>query len=75
MDASLDRNAHAHFTGIDKHDHAANACAQVGETIAFDEAIGVAMDYQAKHPTRSWWSPPTTPAQARSSPSTPRGSR
>ncbi len=35
---------------IDKQDHAANACAQIGETIAFDDAIGVAMDYQATHP-------------------------
>jgi alkaline phosphatase len=35
---------------IDKQDHAANACAQIGETIAFDDAIGVALEYQAKHP-------------------------
>ena len=35
---------------IDKQDHAANACAQIGETVAFDDAIGVAMDYQASHP-------------------------
>jgi alkaline phosphatase len=35
---------------IDKQDHAANACAQIGETVAFDQAIGVAMDYQASHP-------------------------
>ena len=35
---------------IDKQDHAANACAQIGETVAFDEAIGVALDYQRKHP-------------------------
>jgi alkaline phosphatase len=35
---------------IDKQDHAANACGQIGENIAFDDAIGVAMDYQAKHP-------------------------
>ena len=27
---------------IDKQDHAANACAQIGETVAFDDAIGVA---------------------------------
>ena len=31
-------------------DHAANACAQVGETVAFDHAIGVALDYQRTHP-------------------------
>jgi alkaline phosphatase len=35
---------------IDKQDHAANACAQIGETVAFDKAIGVALDYQKKHP-------------------------
>ena len=35
---------------IDKQDHAANACAQIGETVAFDKAIGVALDYQRKHP-------------------------
>jgi alkaline phosphatase len=35
---------------IDKQDHAANACAQIGETVAFDEAIGVALEYQRWHP-------------------------
>ena len=35
---------------IDKQDHAANACGQIGETIAFDDAIGVALDYQRHHP-------------------------
>ena len=35
---------------IDKQDHAANACAQIGETIAFDNAIKVALDYQRTHP-------------------------
>ena len=35
---------------IDKQDHATNACGQLGETIAFDRAIGVALDYQRKHP-------------------------
>lgn len=35
---------------IDKQDHAANACAQIGETIAFDRAIGVALEYQKSHP-------------------------
>jgi len=35
---------------IDKQDHAANACGQIGETVAFDKAIGVALDYQRKHP-------------------------
>jgi alkaline phosphatase/streptomycin-6-phosphatase len=35
---------------IDKQDHATNACGQIGETVAFDRAIGVALDYQAHHP-------------------------
>jgi alkaline phosphatase len=35
---------------IDKQDHAANACAQIGETVAFDDAIGVALAYQRSHP-------------------------
>jgi alkaline phosphatase len=35
---------------IDKQDHAANACGQIGETVAFDRAIGVALDYQRSHP-------------------------
>jgi alkaline phosphatase len=35
---------------IDKQDHATNACGQIGETVAFDEAIGVALDYQKWHP-------------------------
>ncbi len=35
---------------IDKQDHATNACGQIGETVAFDAAIGVAMDYQRSHP-------------------------
>jgi alkaline phosphatase/streptomycin-6-phosphatase len=35
---------------IDKQDHATNACGQLGETVAFDNAIGVALDYQRHHP-------------------------
>lgn len=35
---------------IDKQDHATNACGQLGETVAFDRAIGVALDYQRNHP-------------------------
>jgi alkaline phosphatase len=35
---------------IDKQDHAANACAQIGETVAFDDAVAVALDYQKRHP-------------------------
>jgi alkaline phosphatase len=35
---------------IDKRDHAANPCQQIGETVAFDKAIGVALDWQRQHP-------------------------
>ena len=35
---------------IDKQDHAANACAQIGETVAFDQAVAVTLDYQRRHP-------------------------
>jgi alkaline phosphatase len=35
---------------IDKQDHAANACAQIGETVAFDNAITVAQEYARSHP-------------------------
>ncbi|MFI9305630.1 alkaline phosphatase [Streptomyces triculaminicus] len=35
---------------IDKRDHAADPCGQIGETAAFDRAVKVARDYAAKHP-------------------------
>jgi alkaline phosphatase/streptomycin-6-phosphatase len=35
---------------IDKLDHAADPCGQLGETIAFDAAIAVVLDYAARHP-------------------------
>jgi alkaline phosphatase len=35
---------------IDKQDHVANACGQIGEMIAFDDAIAVAQQYARKHP-------------------------
>lgn len=35
---------------IDKQDHAANPCGQIGETVAFDAAVKVALTYQASHP-------------------------
>ena len=35
---------------IDKQDHASNPCGQIGETVAFDKAVQVALDYQAAHP-------------------------
>src|SRR5262249_39161444 len=31
-------------------DHAANACAQIGETVAFDQAIQIALQYQKQNP-------------------------
>lgn len=30
---------------IDKRDHAADVCGQIGETLAFDDAVGVALEY------------------------------
>ncbi|ADB54097.1 alkaline phosphatase [Conexibacter woesei] len=35
---------------IDKQAHTAAGCGQIGELIAFDEAIGVALRYQREHP-------------------------
>jgi alkaline phosphatase len=35
---------------IDKQDHASNPCGQIGETIAFDKAIQVGLDYAKQHP-------------------------
>jgi len=35
---------------IDKRAHAADPCGQIGETIAFDAAVGVALDYANAHP-------------------------
>jgi len=35
---------------IDKESHAANPCGQIGETIAFDRAILVGLEYAAAHP-------------------------
>ncbi|GAA4205662.1 alkaline phosphatase [Actinocatenispora rupis] len=35
---------------IDKQDHAADPCGQIGETVAFDRAVQVARAYAAKHP-------------------------
>ncbi|GAW49993.1 MULTISPECIES: alkaline phosphatase [unclassified Nocardioides] len=34
---------------IDKQDHAANACGQIGETVDLDEAVQVAMEYARTH--------------------------
>ena len=35
---------------IDKQDHAANPCGQIGETVEFDAAVKAALDYQTAHP-------------------------
>ncbi|AEW98081.1 MULTISPECIES: alkaline phosphatase [Streptomycetaceae] len=35
---------------IDKQDHAADPCGQIGETAAFDKAVRVARAYAAQHP-------------------------
>jgi alkaline phosphatase len=35
---------------IDKRGHAANPCEQIGETIAFDAAVRVSLDYAKSHP-------------------------
>jgi alkaline phosphatase len=35
---------------IDKQDHAANPCGQIGETVEFDAAVKVALRYQRQHP-------------------------
>lgn len=35
---------------IDKQDHAANPCGQIGENVAFDNAVGVALHFARSHP-------------------------
>ncbi|HVZ59172.1 MAG TPA: alkaline phosphatase [Terriglobales bacterium] len=35
---------------IDKQDHAENPCGQIGETIAFDKAVAVGLEYAKTHP-------------------------
>ncbi|MBM2622820.1 alkaline phosphatase [Actinoplanes sp. LDG1-06] len=35
---------------IDKQDHAANPCGQIGETVGFDAAIKKVLDYQKRNP-------------------------
>ncbi len=35
---------------IDKRDHAADVCGQIGETVAFDDAVGRALAFQAANP-------------------------
>lgn len=35
---------------IDKRDHAGNPCEQIGETVALDRAVKVALEYAKEHP-------------------------
>ena len=35
---------------IDKRDHAADVCGQIGENLAFDKAVGAALSYQRRNP-------------------------
>ncbi|HWT91569.1 MAG TPA: alkaline phosphatase [Solirubrobacteraceae bacterium] len=35
---------------IDKQDHAGDVCGQIGETLEFDRAVGVALEFQKAHP-------------------------
>ncbi|TYB47899.1 alkaline phosphatase [Actinomadura chibensis] len=35
---------------IDKRDHAADPCGQIGETAQFDQAVRVSLDYARRHP-------------------------
>lgn len=35
---------------IDKQDHASNPCGQIGETVAFDKAVAVGLEYAKTHP-------------------------
>jgi alkaline phosphatase/streptomycin-6-phosphatase len=58
---------------VHKRDHAANPCQQIGETVAFDQGIGVALDDHGRTWTRSSCSPRTTATRARSWPRTPNG--
>ena len=55
----LDKKSHGKSRGfflqiegasIDKQDHAANPCGQIGETVEFDRAVATALRYQKSHP-------------------------
>lgn len=50
----LSHNSHGFFlqvegASIDKQDHAANPCGQIGETVDLDEAVQVALAYAREH--------------------------
>ncbi len=40
----------AEGASIDKRDHAADVCGQIGELLELDEAVGVAQEFQRTHP-------------------------
>jgi alkaline phosphatase len=51
----LDDDRHGFFlqvesASIDKRDHAADLCGQIGETLQLDQALKIALAYQRKHP-------------------------
>lgn len=54
--AHLDRGDNRGFflqvegASIDKQDHLADPCGQIGETVAFDRAVKIGMDYARSHP-------------------------
>lgn len=55
LDAQSKRSKRGFFlqvegASIDKQDHAANPCGQIGETVEFDDAIKAGRAYAAKHP-------------------------
>lgn len=52
---------------IDKQDHAANPCGQIGENVAFDRAVKVALGYAATHPDTLVVVTAATDTRARSS--------
>jgi alkaline phosphatase len=55
LDAKTSRGRGGFFlqvegASIDKQDHAANPCGQIGETVEFDNAIATGLEYQRTHP-------------------------
>ena len=53
--AKASRNGKGFFlqiegASIDKQDHAANLCGQIGENLAFDRSVKAALDFQKKNP-------------------------
>ncbi|MFC6880316.1 MULTISPECIES: alkaline phosphatase [Actinomadura] len=55
LDAQSKRGKRGFFlqiegASIDKQDHAADPCGQIGETVEFDNAVRLAQEYARKHP-------------------------